>query len=81
MRKSIDPRLLGPILVTALLILLSGAVIGGLSGALQTDSVPLLLLTGVLILICAAIAVCALAALRQRKRELDSGEEDEAKKY
>ena len=84
MRKNTEDKgFTGAVVITivtvVLMFLLTGALLAGLGGGL-TDP-----FTGLLILLCAAlyiaIAVGVIAALRERWREIQGGEEDEAKKY
>lgn len=67
------------LLTVVLMLLFTGALLSGCSGGALDP------FTGGVILFCAfvflAIAVGVVAALVQRWRELQGGEEDEAKKY
>lgn len=81
MRRIIDPQMRGPIITAVLLVSLSAAILVWLSGLFSAEDSFLSLLLLIPVIICIAVAVCAVAALWKRKRELDSGEEEEAKKY
>lgn len=84
MRKTIKGKgFIGAVLITVLvaafMILLTAALVIGYFGG-NTDTVAT-----AIVFFCAlmylAVAVGVIAALRQRWKEIQGGEEDEAKKY
>ena len=78
-KKKKAPILCAAIIIAALAIFLACIVFPLLSGALgQWIAVGILLLYGGLIV---AVIVGVVMALRQRLREIDGGEEEDAKKY
>lgn len=83
MRKTTDKKI-APILCALAVVLLLVGYIALLVTALRGDDagLPLAVVIGILYGVpILAVIFGVIAALRQRLREIDGGEEDEAKKY
>lgn len=83
MRKTTDKKI-APILCALAIVLLLVGYVALLVTALRGDDagLPLVAVIGILYGVpILAVIFGVIAALRQRLREIDSGEEDEAKKY
>lgn len=80
MRKNTDSMGFA-VLVVLILLAVMGGVIWIFSHLLSVDSVVLTLIAVLYITAAAAVSVGLILALIKRKKELDSGEEDEARKY
>jgi len=82
-RKDVRRKFVAPVIVTILMILMMGGLIGLIVWGLRTDMPPkpILLWTCLYVLVCAAVMVGVIIALKQRIHEIQGGEEDEARKY
>lgn len=79
-RKKKRAAVLVTVLTVAFLALYFGAPATVLWGA-GPDALPVLVMMSPMALVGIAVAVGIVAVLFQRLREIDKGEEDEAKKY
>lgn len=81
MRKNTKKFMKAPTITVFALELLTVFLIFLALGIMRTGHIVLVLVGGIYLAAAVGMAVCALLALRKRRRELDSGEEEEAKKY
>ena len=85
MRNNTNKKKIAPVVIAILALLYVGPMVGmvlaaiiGLSGTLEWGILPFLLMYAV---IGGAVVAGVLMALAQRLREIDGGEEEDAKKY
>lgn len=78
--KQIDKKRKAPIIAAIVMILLMGITIGILLWAAQVDPIPLPFLLFIMA-IPVAVIVGVLLALKDRIKQIEGGEEDEARKY
>ena len=89
MRNNTNKKKIAPVVIAILALLYVGPMVGmvlaaiiGLSETLEWGILPFLLMTGpVYAVIGGAVVAGVLMALAQRLREIDGGEEEDAKKY
>ena len=78
--KDVDKKRRGSILSTVVMIVLMGAMIALFVWAQMVDPIPFPII-GILIAMPAAVIIGVLIALKQRMKQIEGGEEDEARKY
>lgn len=78
--QDVDKKRRGSILSTVVMIVLMGAMIALFVWAQMVDPIPFPII-GILIAMPAAVIIGVLIALKQRMKQIEGGEEDEARKY
>ena len=78
--EHVDKRRRGPIIAAVVMIVLMGISIGFIAWAAKVDPIPIPLLL-IIMAIPAAVIVGVLLALKERMKQIEGGEEDEARKY
>ena len=78
--EHVDKKRKAPILAAVVMIILMIATIGFLIWAAKVDPIPLPILL-IFIAIPVAVIVGVLLALKERMKQIEGGEEDEARKY
>lgn len=85
MRDNTSRKKIAPVVIAILVVLYAGPLVGvalaamaGLAGEGMTGVLPFLLMYAV---IGGAVVVGVLLAMAQRLKEIDGGEEEDAKKY
>ena len=78
--QDVDKKRRGSILSTVVMIVLMGAMIALFVWAQMVDPIPFPII-GILIAMPAAVIIGVLFALKQRMKQIEGGEEDEARKY
>lgn len=78
--QDVDKKRRGSILSTVVMIVLMGAMIALFVWAQTVDPIPFPII-GILIAMPVAVIIGVLIALKQRMKQIEGGEEDEARKY
>lgn len=78
--QDVDKKRRGSILSTVVMIVLMGAMIALFVWAQTVDPIPSPII-GILIAMPVAVIIGVLIALKQRMKQIEGGEEDEARKY